>query len=184
MNLVLRLLLVIASAFRNQSQENVTMTSSLELKVKGGDANTNGTIQHARYFSFADLGTIDFLMRSGILAALRRNGWSPIIVGKSFEHFKPITKGQKVDFTTRLMGWEGQYSCLYHQILADGEVVSIGHSVGRFVGKAGTKHPDVGDVAIKMGLEAYPFEPMPEHVLTTFHEIESARVAPQIEASK
>lgn len=183
MNLIFRLLLVIASAFRNQSQANITMTSSLGLKVKSGDAESSGAIQHARYFSFADLGTIDFLMRSGILAALRRNGWSPIIVGKSFEHFRPIKKGQKIDFTTRLMGWEGQYSCLYHQILVGDEVMSVGHSVGRFVGKAGTKHPDVGDVAIKMGLEAYPFEPMPDHVLTTFHEIENARQAPQIEAS-
>lgn len=175
MNLILRLLLVIAAAFRKQATFGITGTSDLSLSVKGRDTDTRGHLDHTRYFSFADLGTIDYLLRSGILAALRRNGWSPIIVDKSFRHFQPLPKGETISFTTRLIGWSGHYSCLLHQVRTPSALVSEGMTIGRFVGKKGSEHPEVEDVARSMGIENPTYEPLPEDVLALIGRIKHAK---------
>ncbi|MEM9668966.1 MAG: thioesterase family protein [Pseudomonadota bacterium] len=150
MNLVLRLIAVMMTAFRAE-KFGIWATSELDVSVWSTDVDRDGRLKQERLHSYADLGTLDYLVRSGILRALRANSWSPIVISKEFRALTDIRRGEKLLFKTRLIGWREHYSCLHFDVLRDGERVAEGHLIGRFVAMPGNPHPTVQRVAVETG---------------------------------
>ncbi|MEL7129175.1 MAG: acyl-CoA thioesterase [Pseudomonadota bacterium] len=176
MNLVLRLLLIMFTAFR-APKFGIWGTGRLDFTVWSSDSRAGGTILPARHFSYADLGVLDYTVRSGILKALRANGWSPFVISKEMKYAEPLRKGDRITFTTRLIGWRGHYSCLYHEIFRDGDLVAEGHTIGRFVAPPKKPHPTVDLVATKTGFDGAVSPQLPDRILDAFDRLETERQA-------
>lgn len=183
MNLFFRLLMILVKSLSTKKRFGIWGLSTIDSRVGLTDTDETGALSHLRYFSFADLGAIDFLVRSGILAALRANGRSPIIVGKTIKHLEPLPRGAKFMFTTRLLGWSGHYSCLKHEILHDGRPVAEGLTIGRFVSIKTAQHPTVEDVAISMGIEDPQTDVLPEPIMHIIDELRNRQTAKSVQLS-
>ncbi|MEM8635506.1 MAG: acyl-CoA thioesterase [Pseudomonadota bacterium] len=174
MNLVLRLIAIMITAFRAE-KFGIWATSELDMTVRPSDTDRSGILKHERLHSYADLGTLDYLVRSGILRALRANGWSPIVISKEFRCLGDIRRGDKLVFKTRLIGWRDHYSCLHYEILRDDQLVAEGHLIGRFVAMPGKKHPTVYDVAVKTGFPGAESPVLAARILSIMDRVDAFR---------
>ncbi|MEO0882983.1 MAG: thioesterase family protein [Pseudomonadota bacterium] len=174
MNLVLRLIAVMMAAFRAR-KFGIWATSELDVSVWPTDVDTDGNLKHERLHSYADLGTLDYLVRSGILRALRANDWSPIVISKEFRALTDIKRGDKLVFKTRLIGWREHYSCLHYEIMRDNSLVAEGHLIGRFVAMPGKEHPTVKRVAIETGFPNDDSPVLSHRILKIMDRVEAFR---------
>ncbi|MEM7663275.1 MAG: thioesterase family protein [Pseudomonadota bacterium] len=174
MNLVLRLIAIMIRAFR-ADKFGIWATSELDLSVWPTDVGGDGILKHERLHSYADLGTLDYLVRSGILRALRANDWSPIVISKEFRALTDIRRGDRLVFKTRLIGWREHYSCLHYEIMRDGALVAEGHLIGRFVAMPGKTHPTVHRVAIETGFPDAASPALSPRILGIMDRVEAFR---------
>ncbi|MEO1475377.1 MAG: thioesterase family protein [Pseudomonadota bacterium] len=174
MNLVLRLLATMIVAFRAE-KFGIWATSELGISVWSTDVGSDGRLKHERLHSYADLGTLDYLVRSGILRALRANDWSPIVISKEFRCLQDIRSGDQLIFKTRLIGWREHYSCLHYEVFRSGDLVAEGHLIGRFVAMPGNPHPTVYRVAVETGFPKAESPALSDRILGIMDRVEAFR---------
>ncbi len=79
MNLWLRLLWLIATAWRRPRIDLPFAHSSLRFRVWPHDLDTSLHLNNGRYWTLMDLGRTDLMIRSGLWRPVLRNGWTPVV---------------------------------------------------------------------------------------------------------
>ena len=90
MNLIFRMIYVfILSLFRKRiSSDN--LASQLSLRVMPNDLDINFHMNNGRYLTICDLNRIDLFIRSGLLKAMFKRGWIPLIAEHTMTYKKPL----------------------------------------------------------------------------------------------
>ena len=70
---------------------------------------------NSRYFSFSDLGIINYVVRTGAWKQFKRMGWFPVVCAESVTFARMLRAHQAFTVETRLVGWTGTYLCLEHR---------------------------------------------------------------------
>ena len=160
MNLWLRLLVVVL--FRDRRRAGVLETTRIRVRVWPNDLDLNRHVNNGRYLSLADLGRIDWFLRTGSLQlALRKRAM--LVVGDAFAKFRrDLRVLQRFEIHSRLLGWDERWGFLEHRFVRGGRVLGVVAVRGMFRGAEGPLNPC--DLMAELG---GPREspPLPEWVL-------------------
>jgi acyl-CoA thioesterase FadM len=142
----------------------VDLLSSTRVRIRiwPNDLDSNLHVNNGRYLTLADLGRIDWFVRSGVFQAARKHNASPV-VGDAIAKFRRELKVfEKVDIETRLVGWRDRWGFLEHRFILRGRVVAVVGVRGAFRSPGGTL--DSWDFLARMG-QARESPPLPAWAL-------------------
>lgn len=152
MDLFLRLLWVVCRAFLSKKGDHVLTGSELTLSVSFLDRSLNGMFHPSRVSSFTDLAVMNFFVRTGGAAIIRRKGWMPIIIGSQRISHDQLGKLKKVSIHSCVKGWSGEYFHMENTWRVDGQPVLVYHLLTRLI--ASDKSKVTGEDMIReMGLD-------------------------------
>jgi YbgC/YbaW family acyl-CoA thioester hydrolase len=124
MNLWFRLLLLlIVTPFRPRLAVPHGV-SRLTFRVWFNDLDTNGHVNNGRYWTLFDLGRTDMMIRMGLLRAVLKHKWTPIVGGGAIRFRRELRLFQPFVLETRIAAWTENRVVFEQRILSDGDVVA------------------------------------------------------------
>ncbi len=132
MNLFFRLLRVFITALFSKKNNPILKPVSRTYRVWITDQDMFAHMTNSRYLSFSDLGTINYIIRSGTWAVLREMGWFPVICGQTMAVARMLRFPHKFKVTTRITGWNEKYVGLLHEFSSRGRTTAQVKVVARF----------------------------------------------------
>jgi YbgC/YbaW family acyl-CoA thioester hydrolase len=124
MNLWFRLLFLLASTPFRPKLAAPHGVSRLNFRVWFNDLDTNGHVNNGRYWTLFDLGRTDIMLRMGLLGAVMKNRWTPIVGGGAIRFRRELRLFQAFVLETRIVAWTENRVVFEQRILADGDVVA------------------------------------------------------------
>lgn len=153
MNLWLRLIWMLLTAWRRRPV-SILEASTLRMAVMPNDLDFNGHVNNGRFLTLADVGRMDFVLRSGAAKVAFRMRALPI-VGDSLAKFRRDLKlFERFDIQTRLIGWDDKWTFMEHRFLRHDRVLGVVVIRGLFKGPQGPISP--GRFLEAMGLQVTP----------------------------
>jgi|ERR1700730_2570338 len=141
MNLILRLLIVLATAmFRGPL--GLDDTSRVQLRVLPNDLDLNLHMNNGRYLTVMDLGRIDFLIRAGSPRLFLRNRWQPLIGGTIIRYRFGLHAFKKFEVATRILCWDEKWFYFEQRVESSQGVAAIALSKALVRDRTGTVSPD------------------------------------------
>lgn len=140
MNLWFRLLLML---FRRPWRKPVDAlgTTVVRMRVWPLDLDFNRHVTNGRYFTLADVGRMDFVLRSGAFRVALRLKALPI-VGDTWGKFRRELKiFQTFEIHTRMLGWDEKWVFMEHRFLREGRVIGVVVMRGLFRSNKGPVPP-------------------------------------------
>lgn len=173
MNLFFRLMLVFLRASLERGKVSLFEPVSMRSRVMLTDQDMFAHMTNSRYFSFSDLGVINYIVRTGFWPKLRKRGWFPVICGESVTFSRMLRWRDRFDVTTRLVGWSGPYICLQHDFTSKDRHTATVRIVARFASRNRRQVP-ISDVIELLAIEeASP--PLPTEFEKMIADVEAAR---------
>lgn len=96
-----RLLLAVADAKLDGSLDPLE-TAALEFKCMPWDLDMFAEMNNGRALTLYDLGRINFAIRSGLTAVLKKNNWGLVVAGSTIRYRNRVRAFDKVTLYTRL----------------------------------------------------------------------------------
>lgn len=93
-------------------------TGVLHGRVWPTDLDFNVHVNNGRYLTMADLGRIDWFLRTGMLRAGLKNGWRPIIATGCVRFSRPLKPWQRYSLHSNLIGWDQKWAFMEHRFMA------------------------------------------------------------------
>jgi len=139
MNLFLRLLKVFIVAMFSKERVRLLDETRLKFRVWLTDQDMFAHMTNSRYLSFGDLGTINYILRSGSWTELRKRGWFPVICGQTMYISRMLSFPQKFEVHSRVTGWNDTYVGLLHEFHAKGRKTAEVKVIARFASRDKTR---------------------------------------------
>lgn len=131
---------LILSLFRDRLPAGKT-TSNLTLCVLPNDLDVNLHMNNGRYLTICDLNRVDLFIRTGLLKAMSRRKWAPIIAEHTMTYKKPLRLFAKFDVLMTLDHWDEKYFYMTHIFRCGDTVIAEGTSRGAVRSKTGVISP-------------------------------------------
>lgn len=136
MHLLLRtLFLLLRSALRPRL--DIWQPSSLPMRVLLTDIDLAMHVNNGMYFSLMDLGRFDLMIRSGVWARMRRNGWNPVVSAETIAFRKSLQLGQPYTIETKVVGVDEKAIYFEQRMVAGGEIYARAYISTRLVSRRG-----------------------------------------------
>jgi len=90
-------------------------------RVGPTDLDLFGHVNNGKYFSLLDLGRIDLLARSGLLAELRHRNWYPVVTAETMQFYRPLRWLQPFVIETTIVGWDKRSFIVRQTVLRPAE---------------------------------------------------------------
>ena len=132
MNLFFRLVWVFLKASFAKEKITVLGRAVLKFRVWLTDQDMFAHLTNSRYMSFSDLGTINFIIRSGFWGVMRKRGWFPVICAQSMTVSRMLKTPQAFEVSTNLVGWDDTYVGISHTFTRHGQVHAQVNVLARF----------------------------------------------------
>lgn len=114
-------------------------SSRLPLRVWPDDLDLNFHMNNARYFSNADLGRLDWWVRTGLWQRALARGWRPLAGDASARYSRSLQPFQRYELHTRLLGWNSKWFFAEHRFVARGGVYAVLVVRYLFLGRDGSR---------------------------------------------
>ncbi len=178
MNLFLRLMVLLARTRLDGRKIGFFDETRLKFRVWITDQDAFQHMNNGRYLSITDLAVIDFLIRSGTYAGMRKLGWIPVVVHKEVSIHAMLKFPNAYEVVSHLEGWTDKYICIRHKFLRDGKLTADSLSIGRVRGQRGS-NPSVTEVikTLNLDVDATTSPPLPADCLERIAKLEGARKA-------
>lgn len=106
---------------RNESPLPITGTHVSYHRCWPQDLDAFMEMNNGRILTILDLGRIALGQRSGLLGALKANGWGLTMAGNSVRYRKRIKPFVRFKLVSRAVGWDARFVYLEQSIWIDGE---------------------------------------------------------------
>ncbi|MDD5056831.1 MAG: thioesterase family protein [Sideroxydans sp.] len=130
MNLIFRMLYVIVRSFFCARLEVGNLTSELKLRVLPNDIDINFHMNNGRYLTICDLNRVDVFARSGLLKAMFKRGWIPVIAEHTMTYKKPLNIFESYEVKLEVTHWDEKYFYMKHTFHKGERIVAEGTSKG------------------------------------------------------
>lgn len=130
MNLIFRMLWVIVRSYFLKRIEMDRVTSSLSLRVLPNDIDINFHMNNGRYLTICDLNRVDVFARSGLLKAMFKRNWIPVIAEHTMTYKKPLNIFQRYEVSLEMVRWDEKFFYMTHTFTVGERVVAEGTSKG------------------------------------------------------
>jgi acyl-CoA thioesterase FadM len=117
MNLWLRLLWLIATAWRRPKLALPFGVSRLGFRVWPHDLDTSLHLNNGRYWTLMDLGRTDLMLGSGLWRAVLRQRWTPVVSAGQIRFRRELRPFQTFDLETRLAHWDETRFVIEHRMV-------------------------------------------------------------------
>jgi acyl-CoA thioesterase FadM len=161
MNLFLRLIWVILT-WRSRERVGMLEASRVSFRVMPHDLDLLGHVNNGRFLSILDLGRVDAMLRSGLVAKLRERRWYPVVAAATIQFRKSLTLFQKFDVETQVLGWDGKAFFIGQRFLRGDKTVAQAVIRARFLKTSGGT-VDPAEIVALAGHDA-PSPALPEWV--------------------
>jgi acyl-CoA thioesterase FadM len=120
MNLWLRLLYLIASAFWRPRLDPMSDVSRLSFQVWPTDLDTSMHLNNGRYWTLMDLGRADLMFRSGLWRTIWNNRWLPVVSAGKIRFRRELRLFQSFALETRIVAWTETSIIIEHRMVTRG----------------------------------------------------------------
>lgn len=177
MNLFFRMLRVMLAA-RFGAKTSPLDVHRLHFWVWLGDQDPSAHMTNSRYSSFTDLALLNLVLRSGLMAKIRKAGWMPVIQHESFHYLRMLHFPQRFEVQSQIVGWHEGYICFEHRFLRKGREVCRTHMICRLIGrnKQRVMASDVIDM-FNLKLEQPELAQVYQDIIRQIEEIKSSKPA-------
>lgn len=105
---------------------DVLGTSVLTMRVWPNDLDFNMHMNNGRYFTAADIGRLDWWLRTGIMKKALARGWGPVAGDANGRFSRSLQPFEKFQLHTRLMGWDEKWLFTEHRFVSkSGKIVAV-----------------------------------------------------------
>ena len=118
-------LLRVGASLRAAPKVPVFSATRVRLRVWPGDLDLNLHVNNGRYLSLADLGRLDWLVRTGLYGAARTQKASPVIGDAIAKFRRDLQPFQTFEIHTRLLGWDSKWGFIEHRFMRAGRAVGV-----------------------------------------------------------
>jgi len=126
MNLYLRLLVAIVGAWRAPALHHGE-TSECIYRVWPHDIDLFGHMNNGRYLQIMDVARVDWMLRTGVIGAMRRNRWGAVLGGGVVRFRRSLKPMQRYRVRTRLVCWDERWFYHEHTFLSlSGDCIAVG----------------------------------------------------------
>lgn len=136
MNLYLRLFLLALRMLGTQ-RRGVLDDSRVRFRVLPTDCDVNLHMNNGRYLSLMDLGRVHLIVQMGLLRAIFRNGWKPVLAAAEINFIRPLKPLQRFELVTRVVTWDEKYCYMEQLFEARGALYAHAFVKGLFLGREG-----------------------------------------------
>lgn len=125
-------------------------TTIISMRVWPLDLDFNRHVTNGRYFTLADVGRMDFVLRSGAFRVALRHKALPV-VGDTWGKFRrELRLFERFEVHSRMLGWDDKWSFMEHRFVKEGRVIGVVLMRGLFRAPKSTVAPS--DFARELGL--------------------------------
>jgi len=118
-------------------------TTSIRLRVFPNDLDVNLHVNNGRYLALADLGRLDWFLRTGLFAIASRHKAMPVIGDAIAKFRRDLRLFQTFDLHTRMIGWDQKWAFLEHRFVRERRVIGVVAIRGVFKGPKGPVKPQM-----------------------------------------
>lgn len=136
--------------------------SRFSMRVWPNDVDFNVHMNNGRYLSAADLGRLDWWVRSGLWHKALARGWRPMAGDANARFSRELRPFQKYELQTRMVGWNAKWLFAEHRFLVGTRVHAVVTVRYLFVARDGSR-PTPAEVMALIGWKD-PSPPLPEFV--------------------
>jgi acyl-CoA thioesterase FadM len=167
MNLWLRLLHLLLTAFSGPKLDPVRDVSRLHFRVWPHDLDTSLHMNNGRYWTIMDLGRADLMIRSGLWRAILREGWVPVVNAAKIRFRRELRLFQPFRLETRILTWSDTFLVMEHRMIKQGRdgtdiVAAVALVRAGLYQRKARRFITVGEMLAATGIYAEPPEPTPE----------------------
>jgi acyl-CoA thioesterase FadM len=119
----------ILSQFRDRISADNLM-SKLSLRVLPNDLDINFHMNNGRYLTICDLNRVDLFIRSGLMKAMFKRGWIPLIAEHTMTYKKPLSMFERFEVNLQVTRWDEKYFYMTHTFRTSERIVAEGTSKG------------------------------------------------------
>jgi acyl-CoA thioesterase FadM len=131
------------------------------LLVWPNDLDFNFHVNNGRYLTLMDIGRFDLSLRAGLMRAVLRNRWFPVLATASIQFYRSLGPFQKFQLTTQVLYWDEKWLYLAQGFHYQGKVYAS--AIVKAVFKKGKQTIPVRDLFAFLGEEFYLPE-MPKEI--------------------
>jgi acyl-CoA thioesterase FadM len=142
MNLIFRMLWVWLLSTRRERLTPGVAESRLSLITLPNDLDLNMHMNNGRFLTICDLSRVDLFIRSGLVGAMRKYKWAPIITEHTMRYKRPLRLFQKFEVVMQLTHWDDRNFYMSHQFFIGERLIAEGKSVGVIRGREGVIAPE------------------------------------------
>ncbi|HEV2605952.1 MAG TPA: thioesterase family protein [Microvirga sp.] len=167
MNLWLRLLHLLLTAFRGPKLDPTRDVSRLHFRVWPHDLDTSLHMNNGRYWTLMDLGRADLMIRSGLWRAILREGWVPVVNAAKIRFRRELRLFQSFRLETRILTWTSTFVVMEHRMIGKARDGSdILHAVAlvraALYQRKARRFVTIDEMFEAVGMHAVAPEPTPE----------------------
>lgn len=133
MNLWFRLLLMLLRRPWRKPVPGLA-TTVVRLRVWPLDLDFNRHVTNGRYFTLADVGRMDYVLRSGAYRVALRHRALPIVGDVCGKFRRELKLFERFEIHTRMLGWDAKWSFVEHRFVKDQRVIAVVVMRGLFRG--------------------------------------------------
>jgi acyl-CoA thioesterase FadM len=143
------------------------------LTCRLADIDLWGELNNGRTLTLYDLGRVPLAVRTGLVAALRRNGWGLTVAGASVRYRRRVRAFERVEIRSAYVGRDPRFIYVHQAMFRKGEPVSSVLIRGAVVGPEGIVPTERVITALRPAAE-----PALPAWVTAWSEAEAARPWP------
>ena len=142
--------------------QTVLDPSVTRTRVRPGDLDIYRHVNNAVYLNYMDSARSNLLADCGAMPLLHEKGWYPVVAASTVKYRRSLTLGQRVEITSRVLGWDPRIAYLEQVITTGGQLAARGIIATRFLATTGDRVPTADVVKLLDGPETSP--ELPEDV--------------------
>ncbi len=129
-------------------------------RVLPHDIDLNAHLNNGRYLQMIDLNRAEWLMRTGLWAAIRQNRWTPVLGAVAVNFRRELRLWQRFAIETRLLGWDDRWTYLEHKVVGgDGRTMAVSLAKAGFRSRGRWMSPHDLPAALPYRLEHFAPSP-------------------------
>lgn len=113
--------------------QGVLDPSVTTLRVGPGDLDLYLHVNNGAFLQMMDVGRSNFIADLGGFPLLQEKRWYPVVAAQTVTYRRSLTLGQRVDLTTRVVGWDERVVYLEQVFRRGDELCARGLVAGRFL---------------------------------------------------
>lgn len=156
MNLYIRLILLFLRRALKFDRLGIFDLCRTGFAVNPLDLDLNMHVNNGRYLSIMDLGRIDLMLRAGILPALLRQGYYPVVASESIRFKRSLNLWQAFTLETQIESWDERDFFVLQKFVIDGDVYATGYIKGRFRKRGQKESVPTADIFKLLDIKADP----------------------------